>query len=284
MAKRSKFVKPVSRSITTAEVVANKRISPTFIRITIAGKELSAITPMGADHWFRLFIPQTGQSELHLPSAADDQWYPQYLLIAEEVRPLVRNYTIREYRAAGSGVFGETTEIDIDFAYHGDLGPASAWADTASAGDKVALLDEGCIYNPTADFTWQLLVGDESALPAIVGILETADPELQAEVFIEIPHAQDKQDLRNLSNVNVHWLVRDNARAEPGKDDSQAKPGKLALESVRGATLPAGPSYTYVAGEQELTTALRRHLVNDRAFPKSDITFTGYWRHGQAAS
>src|SRR3546814_12407208 len=76
--------------------------------------------------------------------------------MAKDTRPVVRNYTIRAYRAAGSGLFGESTEIDIDFAYHGDIGPASAWADTASTGDNVALLDEGCIYNPTPEAKWQL--------------------------------------------------------------------------------------------------------------------------------
>ena len=125
MAKRAKFVKPASRRIVSAQVVANKRISPSFIRVTIAGEELSTIAPMGADQWFRMFIPQVGQSELRLPSAASNLWYAQYLLMSKDTRPVVRNYTIRAYRAAGSGLFGETTEIDIDFAYHGDIGPAT---------------------------------------------------------------------------------------------------------------------------------------------------------------
>lgn len=75
--------------------------------------------------------------------------------------------------------------------------------------------------------------------------------------------------------VNVHWLVR---------EDADARPGVLALDTVKQAELPTGPSYTFVAGESELTTALRRHLVNERRIPKSDISFTGYWRHGHAAN
>ncbi len=58
----------------------------------------------------------------------------------------------------------------------------------------------------------------------------------------------------------------------------------LALNTVKQAELPAGPSYTFVAGESELTTALRRHLVNERRIPKSNISFTGYWRFGHAAN
>ncbi|MCJ0903882.1 siderophore-interacting protein [Rhodococcus sp. ARC_M6] len=275
MAKRSKFVKPATRSVATAEVVANKRISPTFIRITIAGEELSTIAPMGADQWFRIFIPQAGNGELRLPSAASALWYAQYLRIPKDVRPVLRAYTVRAYREAGSGLFGETPEIDIDFAFHGDIGPASAWAVSAASGDKVGLLDEGLIYNPAPEATWQLLVGDESALPAILGILDSAPTDLRAEVFIEIPHPDDKQEHPELGGVNVHWLVR---------EDPQAKPGVLALETVRAADLPTGPSYTFVGGEQALTTGLRRHLVNDRNFAKQDISFTGFWRVGHAAN
>ncbi|MCP2170136.1 SIP domain-containing protein [Goodfellowiella coeruleoviolacea] len=40
---------------------------------------------------------------------------------------------------------------------------------------------------------------------------------------------------------------------------------------------------TWVAGEAKLATGLRRHLVNDRGVPKSDIAFFGYWRHGRSS-
>ncbi|WP_072690652.1 siderophore-interacting protein [Rhodococcus marinonascens] len=274
MAQRGKFVKPQNRQISSARVVAGKKISPNFVRVTIAGDELSSVSPMGFDQWFRMFVPQQGQRTLRLPTSASGFWYAQYKLMAKDLRPVVRNYTIRDFRAAGAGMFGDTTEIDIDFASHGDLGPASAWARTATAGDEVAILDEGLIYNPTPGAEWQLLVGDESALPAMAGIMNSARRDLRAEVFIEIPDADDAQDVRVGDGVNVHWLIR---------GDATARPGALALHTVMEAELPAGPSYTFVAGESGLATALRRHLVSDRGVPKSDIAFTGYWRHGHAS-
>ncbi|MFZ2178905.1 MAG: siderophore-interacting protein [Rhodococcus sp. (in: high G+C Gram-positive bacteria)] len=274
MAQRNKFVKPRSRRIATARVVAGKQISPNFVRVTIAGDELGSVTPMGYDQWFRMFIPQPGQTVLRLPSTSSNLWFAQLKLMAKDTRPIARSYTIRDYRAAGAGSFGDTTEIDIDFASHGDPGPASAWAHIASPGDPVAVLDEGLIYNPTPGAEWQLLVGDESALPAIAGILHSSPADLRAEVFIEVADADDAQEISVGEDVNVHWLVR---------EDAAAKPGALALDTVLGADLPAGPSYTFVAGESALPTALRRHLVNERHVPKSDIAFTGYWRHGHAA-
>lgn len=275
MAKRSKFVKPEDRHITRARVLGSKQVSPNFIRVTIGGEELRSFTPMGFDQWFRMFIPQEGQTTLRVPSATSNLWYAQYLAMSKSTRPVVRNYTVRGFRAAEHAVYGEDVpELDIDLVSHGDAGPASAWARSAAPGDELALLDEGLIYNPTPEAQWQLLVGDESALPAIMGILGSAPADLRAEVFVEIPHAEDAQQVDTPAGVNLHWLVR---------PDPHQRPGALALETVRQAELPAGPSYTFVAGESDLSTGLRRHLVNDRKVPKSDIAFTGYWKHGKSA-
>lgn len=273
MAKRSKFVKPEQREIVSAHVLGSKRISPNFVRVTIGGDGLRGFTPMGFDQWFRMFIPDRDLTGFRLPTSAGNLWYAQFKLIPKDARPVLRNYTVREFRPAG-GLFGDGPELDIDFASHGDLGPASAWANSCAAGDPLGLLDEGLIYNPTPDAGWHLLVGDESALPAIVGILRSADPGLRLRAYIEIPHAEDRQDVTVSENVEVHWLVR---------DDASAKPGELALLTVRAAELPDGPFYTFVAGESDLATGVRRHLVADRQVPKSDIAFTGYWRHGHAA-
>ncbi|RVW10196.1 siderophore-interacting protein [Prescottella agglutinans] len=273
MAKRSKFVKPEQREIISAHVLGSKRIGANFVRVTIGGDGLHGFTPMGFDQWFRMFIPDREQTGFRLPTSAGNLWYAQFKLIPKDVRPVLRNYTVREFRPTG-GVFGDGPELDIDFASHGDLGPASAWADACAAGDPLGLLDEGLIYNPTPDARWHLLVGDESAMPAIVGILRSADPGLRVRAYIEIPHADDAQSVAVSDHVELHWLVR---------DDASAKPGELALATVQAADLPEGPFYTFVAGESDLATGVRRHLVNDRRVPKSDIAFTGYWRHGHAA-
>lgn len=274
MTKRSKFVKPEQREIVSVHVLGSKRISPNFVRVTIGGDALRDFVPMGFDQWFRMFIPDPEQPGFRLPTSSGNLlWYAQMKMLPKDVRPILRNYTVREFRPRG-GVFGEGPELDIDFASHGDLGPASAWADSCAPGDPLGMLDEGLIYNPTPHARRHLLVGDESALPAIVGILGSVDPELEVRAYIEIAHADDRQDVPVSSNVEVHWLVR---------EDATAKPGQLALATVAAADLPDGPWYAFVAGESDLATGVRRHLVNDRHMPKSDISFTGYWRHGHAA-
>ncbi|WP_068156165.1 siderophore-interacting protein [Rhodococcus phenolicus] len=272
----TKFLKPVTRELVRARVLASERISPSFVRVTVGGERLSSIAPMGFDHWFRMLFPETGQSELHLPTAADDQWWPQLQAMPDDIRPLLRNYTIRRYRPAGAGRFGDTAEIDIDFASHGDLGPASVWADTVRPGEELGLLDEGIIYQPFPDARWQLLVGDESALPALAGILDSMEFGRPVEVFVEVADPDDvtAQELRTGPGVRVHPVVR---------SDPDLRPDTAVTEAVRAAVLPDEPGYVFLAGESGLVTGVRRHLVRERGLPKSSVSFTGYWNYGAAA-
>ncbi len=255
--------KPQERRFLTAQVVASKELSPNFVRVTIGGESLRDFTPMGFDQWFRLFLPT--EKGLRLPTWTNGAWFAQYMLMPKDIRPIGRNYTVRAHREAG--LFSDGPEIDIDFALHadesGNLGVASAWAKAAAPGAELGILDEGVTYQPTPGAEWQLLVGDETALPAIMGILGSAPRDLRAAVYIEIPHADDAQLMDAPAGAEIHWLVRNENRA---------------LDTVRAATLPSGPGYAFVAGGQKLAAGVRRHLVGDRKMPKDSVTFTGYWR------
>src|ERR1700716_1582589 len=72
--------------------------------------------------------------------------------------PTTRTYTVRWFDAAAG-------ELAIDFVYHGDEGIAAPWAAAARPGDEILVRGPGGAYAPSADVTWHLLVGDESALP-----------------------------------------------------------------------------------------------------------------------
>lgn len=277
MARRSKFVKPDHRDFLRARVLGSKEISPHFVRVTIGGEGLREFVPLGHDQWFRLFLPTPEQQTLRLPTSTGKLWYAQYLAMSKATKPIVRNYSVRAFRSADRALYGDTPEIDIDFVRHGsgdDAGPASAWATSATPGGEVALLDEGLIHNPDPDARRYLLVGDESALPAIAGILESAPADVRGEAFLEIPHADDVQDVTVPAGMTLHWLPR---------SDPHGRPGELALEAVRSAELPEPPDYTFAAGEAALATGVRRHLVSERGVAKSDVVFTGFWRYGNPA-
>lgn len=259
---------PESRQMITLEVVRNTRLSPHFTSVTLGGPELERLRPMGFDQTVRLFFPREGQAGLRMPTLSNEAWMAQVLLLPKSRRPWVRNYTIRRVRP-------EAGEVDIEFVLHGDASPASAWALRARSGEPAGIFDMGISYLPPAGVSWQLLTGDESALPAILAILDSAPASLVAEVFLEVPESADiRTDVRGPSGVRIHWLPR---------DGSGRAPGELALETVSRADLPEGRFYTWVAGESRLATGLRRHLVNERGTPKGDIAFLGYWRRGRSS-
>ncbi|MBC2588674.1 siderophore-interacting protein [Rhodococcus aetherivorans] len=281
MAVRTKTTRiaPASREIVTGRVLATERIGPSFVRVTVGGANVGRIAPMGFDQWFRLFFPAPGQRSLTLPATAGPQWWPEMRAMPEGVQPILRNYTIRRYREAGAGRYGDTAELDIDFATHGDTGPASQWARTAQPGAELALLDEGIMYHRPTEARWQILVADESALPAIAGILASSAGRHHAvptEVFVEVDDAGDvaAQEIVPGPGVRLHTVVR------PGR---HAPPGPHVLEAVRAGALPDGPGYAFLAGESGLVTSLRRHLVRERGLAKSAVTFTGYWKFGAAS-
>jgi NADPH-dependent ferric siderophore reductase len=247
-----------------AQVVQTKPLTPHLKRITIAAEELREFPWHGPDQWFRLFLPRDGQQRPVLPTRADD-WWPQIVAMPDDVRPWVRNYTVRHLRP-------ELGELDIDFVLHGDVGPASSWALRATTGDWVGLLDQTAPYDPPTGTRWQLLVGDETALPAISAIVESRPSGTDAQAFIEVPTSDDQLSLAIPDGVRVTWLPRES-------DDVPV--GSLAMEAVREADLgESHHGYAWVAGESGLIRQVRRHLVSRRGMAKSDIYFCGYWRRG----
>jgi NADPH-dependent ferric siderophore reductase len=272
MASHSRLKKPAEREVLAAQVVNARRITPHAVRVTVGGEDLRRFRPMGFDQWFRLYIPQEGQQDLRRPGRAGLSGYVQYLSIPKANRPVMRNYTVRAFRT-------DTAELDIDVMTH-EGGVASAWAERAGPGDQVALVDEGIMYTPPADIDWTLLVCDESGLPAVAGICESLPRDAQGEAFIEIPGPDDVQEIDAPVGVRLHWLSR---------EDPHARPGGRAQAAVTALDPPKGRPYAFVVGESAMVTGLRRFLVTERAIPKEDVSFCGYWRHqatsnGSAAS
>ncbi|WP_017573752.1 siderophore-interacting protein [Nocardiopsis halotolerans] len=258
---------PGHRAMIRTRVVRTERLSKHFVTVTLGGAELADFAFLGRDQFVRLFLPRAGQERLHMPASADKRWFEQLRAMPPSRQPHVRSYSVRRFDA-------EALEMDVEFVDHGDAGPASAWASAAVPGDEAGLLADGVYYLPPEDADWQLLVGDESAVPALVSILEQAPADLRALVYLEVPSPDDVRTLPRLPGVEVHWLPR---------EDAHAVPGQLALETVRAAELPEGRPYCFLAGENALPTGLRRTLVREHGVPKEDIAFIGYWRHGRAA-
>lgn len=278
----SKGRKPVDPHVVMADVIKTKRITPSMMRVTLGGDDLGRFTAAGYDQWFRLFLPRAGQDMLRLPKRTSGLWYAEYLATPKARRPWVRNYTVRAARP-------DLNELDIDFVLHGsqlhgshagdhDLGPGAGFALTAEQGQRVGLLDQGTTYDWQHGHDRTLLVADESGLPAVAGICESLPDDARGLAVIEVPTAEDVQELRTPAGVELRWVVRSGV-------DPQAVAGQVALAELRALDPSAfdGDVYAFAVGEASLATGVRRHLVAERGVPKSHVDFVGYWRHGRSA-
>lgn len=261
-------IKPAKSELLTFHVLRRARLSPSFARVTLGGADLERFTPLGRDQWFRLFLPVADGSLTRLPQKLDTLAYFRYLAIAKTERPVLRNYTVAAFRPDGP----EGPELDVDFVLHGSdsdgtAGPASSWAQSCARGDAVAIFDEGIMFTSTLEPADRLaLVGDETALPAIAGILADLPAATRGTAVIGIPDTGDIRPLVAPTGVDVQWVVQDPASAVTG--------GEVLRAATESDDIPTS---AWVAGEQALATAMRRHWVRV-GVPKKAITFTGYWR------
>ncbi|MGP4047511.1 siderophore-interacting protein [Streptomyces sp. 2A115] len=262
------------------QVERTRRLGPSLVRVTFTGPDLTAFASDGRDQSLTLFLPRQGQSEPVLPMEYGEGWREAYLGIPDDVRAVMRSYTLRALRRDVRGV---TTEIDIDFVLHGTepgaahpAGPASRWAADARAGARVALLgpaiaDNAAIrFRPPADADLVVIWADETALPAASAILETLPAGTKARVWLEVPHAGDRIEPVTAADVDaeITWLVRDEG-------------SPMALDAIRAAQLPSSEApYAWIAGESGRVKVLRRHLVREREIDRKRVTFVGYWRRG----
>lgn len=273
----SKLVKPDSSELIRLDVLRTQRLSAHWLRVTLGGGEIERFRPMGFDQWFRLFLPIGGEAGLaRVPAKANKMFgYLRFLRIPDGERPVMRNYTVRAYRPATADA---GAEIDVDFVLHGSAadgtaGPASRWAETCTPGEHVLIIDEGLTFNPQRGTERVVLVGDETALPAIASICASLPANASGTVIIEVPSSEDALEFPHPPALTVDWIVRPDSTAH----------GALALTALGRILLPDAPFHAYAAGEQALASGVRRHLFEDRGVDKDTISFCGYWKVGAAS-
>ncbi|MCT7350856.1 siderophore-interacting protein [Streptomyces sp. 15-116A] len=265
-------------------VLRTRRVSPSLTRVTFGGDELRDFRSHGLDQSLSLFLPHPGQEEPVVPIELGDSWWQGWRELPDDVRAVMRSYTLRGLRA---DAHGRTTEIDIDFVLHGiggdsgssEAGPASRWASQAGPGDRVLLLgpalaDNRAIrFRPPDGTDLVLLWADETALPATAAILEALPAGTRVRAWIEVPDVQDVQELVTDADAEITWFTHST------HDTAQDSP--MALDGIRAAQLPSAERpYVWIAGESGSVKQLRRHFVSERGIDRRAVTFVGYWRRG----
>lgn len=246
----------MARRTTTIQVRSTRWLTPHMIRVVAGGADLAEFpdTPH-TDRYVKLIFP--------LPGVTYAEPFDMDVIRAELPRdrwPAIRTYTVRAFDPA-------TAELTIDFVYHGDEGLAGPWAAAARPGDVLRLTGPGGGYAPDPAADWHLLVGDESALPAIGAACERVPAGVPVRVILEVADEGEHQVLAG--SPDVRWLHRD-----------PSAPDQL-VDTVRAAEFPPGRVQAFVHGEAGFVRDVRRHLLDERGVLRANLSVSGYWRHGR---
>jgi len=199
--------RPAYRSF-RVRVTRVERLAPHFTSITFTGDELERFGTAGLDQRVKVVLPLPEVGFAAFPD--DEDWYAAWRELPPQLRNPFRTYTVRAVRP-------HSREVDLVFVAHGDAGPASAWAASATPGDEIVLIgpDEfsagrtvGIDWRP-GDVETLVLAGDETAAPAIASILESLPHDARGIAMIEVPSARDRLEIVAPDGVEVRWLPRE---------------------------------------------------------------------------
>ncbi|MFG3698254.1 siderophore-interacting protein [Micromonospora sp. NPDC047620] len=246
------------KKVTSARVLRTERPTPHLIRLVLGGEELTGL-PVGefTDHYIKIVFPVPGvdhPSPMNLAAIRRD--------LPREQWPRLRAYTVRAWDALAG-------ELTVDIVHHGDEGLAGPWAAALRPGDPVHFVGPGGAYAPSPDADWHLLVGDESALPAIAAALERLPADAPAVVFVEVADPAEEQRLASPGAVRLTWLHRGGRPV-----------GEALVAAVRDLEFPPGEVHAFVHGEATCVKELRRLLRVERGVPRDRLSISGYWRRG----
>ena len=243
------------RLLTVANVTD---ITPLMRRVRLTGDMENFVSPGHADHIKAFFFPEGVAPKL--PPVG-----PNGAEFAPGERPEMRDYTPRFWNVAEGW-------IDLDFVLHGD-GPAASWAAAAAPGKTLVIGGpRGSIVVPMA-YDWYLLVGDETALPAIGRRIEEFPEGAKVLAIVEVDNPAEEQRFETRAELTLTYLHRNGAPAGTTT---------LLHDAVAAARFPQGDAYAYIAGESQMSKAVRAHLTEQRGFNPEWVKAAGYWLLGVA--
>lgn len=305
------------------QVSAVAQLTPHFRRITFVGSDLdlfgSNADGQTLDLRIKVMIPAPGQPlpELsHDRGSLKDDWYQKWRLLDESVRGVMRTYTVRDLRpgvpavpdrAGAAGRPAVPAELDVDFVLHlaGGSGPAAEWAAAAVPGDAMTIIGPCARWGDCVGIEFApgeaervLLVGDETAVPAIAAILENLPAGASGHAVLEVPSSADFLALTAPRGIDVRWFARgDKPHGEalsarvrelvaPAACDIGEEPEDVDIDAAILWETPAAATghglYAWLAGEAATIRELRRYLVREVGMDRNAVAFMGYWRKGQA--
>lgn len=222
-----------------------------MMRVVVGGAALDGLTITEPAASVRLLVPWPGEP-FALPV-----WNGNEFLAADGRRPALRTFT---------PVHQVDDRLWIDIVRHPG-GAVSGWAETANAGDPCAISGPGRGETIDDQAKRYVLVGDETAIPAVEQLLAVIPATTAVEVHLEITEPAARLALPRHPRATVDWHLASPDRA----------PGTAMDDAVRATDLD-DDTRIWVAGEAAAVQAIRRHLFEQRGVARSRATVRGYWK------
>lgn len=241
-------------------VVSTARVTPHLVRVRARGADLSAFRESPyTDKYVKItFVkPELGLEPPYDLAALRETLRPEDL-------PVTRTYTVRH-------VDGD--ELVIDFVVHGDEGLAGPWAASAQPGDRLVVSSPGGGYAPDPTADWHLLIGDESALPAIAAALEALEADAVGTVFLEVQHEGEQLAISAPEGVEIVWVHR---------GEAVAGASSVLSDAVRAWHPREGRGHVFAHGEREAMKAVRDIVFTRWGLERSQVSLSGYWAYGRS--
>lgn len=227
----------IRRHLTVKRV---ETITPHMLRVYLGGSDLTGFRSLAPDDHVKIFLPGDGE-------------------IVER-----RDYTPRRYDA-------DANELALDFALH-EAGPATAWALAAKPGDILQIGGPRGSRVVKPDFDWWLLIGDETALPAIGRRLEELPAGVAVTTIVAVTGPAEEQRFTTATNHAPVWVHR---------PASQADDPAPVLAALAAFVPPAGDGYVWIAAEASVARAARA-WTTEVGHPAEWLHASGYWKKGEA--
>ena len=229
---------PKRRTLTVAAITD---LGPRMRRIAFTSPELADFASPGFDDHIKIFVPD----------------------LSANGEMVMRDFTPRRFDGAGR-------RLVIDFALH-DTGPATVWARNARLGDSLQIAGPRGSTVVADDFDWYLLMGDETALPAIGRRIEELRAGARVTALAVVEGPDDVQTFDSAARVTASWLQR----REHGPDDA------ATLRKALGAWVPPpGEGFIWIAAEAATARALKLHALERIRHPAAWMKAAGYWVSG----
>ncbi|MEZ5296803.1 MAG: siderophore-interacting protein [Ilumatobacteraceae bacterium] len=235
------------------EVVERVELTPRMLRIRLQGDVLRRIAIDQPAMSVRFVVPWPGD-ELELP-----EWNGNEFLLADGRRPALRTFTPLRHDPSGT--------IEFEIVRHPG-GAVSEWAEVATQGSAAGFSGPGAGYDFPADARRLLVLGDETALPAIGQLIEMAPESLALDLHVETVVPEARRDLPLRLGDDVTWH----------DTPPVATPGAELADWVEKLNGLPDDTHVWAAGEAAAVQRIRNHLFKTLGIERARGTVRGYWK------